>query len=430
MTDDGRGWFERARFGMFIHWGHSSQQGIELSWPLVGGVFVLPKGQSVPVEQYHSSAATFDPKSFDARDLAGTAKRCGMQYAVLTAKHHDGYAMFDSEYVTRDAGHGTGEGYGVMCSPCGRDLVREFVDAMRAEGLRVGLYYSLSDWHHPDYPAFTDADRPYQFPVGKPPDPERWPRYVEVMHGQVRELLSNYGTIDELWFDGGWERTPEQWRSEDLMSMIRELQPGIMVNDRLPGCGDFTTPEQFVPAEPPEGPWEVCMTMNESWAYNPSDSEWKPPRRLIHTLCEIAGKGGNLLLNVSPTGDGTLPRENVERLEAIEEWMSRNGESIVGTEAGLQPWQFYGPSTRRDNVVYLHLLMRPYETVTVRGVPIRRVRSVRALSTGDALEFSTRAAIIDSVQPDPKGELTIEVPEAVVDENATVLAVEFEGELV
>jgi alpha-L-fucosidase len=411
-------WFERARFGMFIHWGHSSQQGIELSWPLVGGVFVLPKGQSVPVEEYHSSAATFDPQRFDAGALARTAKRCGMQYAVLTTKHHDGYAMFDTKLTD----------YSVMHSPYGRDIVREYAEAMRAEGLRVGLYYSLSDWHHPDYPAFTDADRPYQFPIGKRLDPERWPRYVEVMHGQVRELLSNYGEIAELWFDGGWERTPEQWRSEELLAMIRELQPGIMVNDRLPGCRDFTTPEQFVPAAPPEGPWEVCMTMNESWGYNTSDSDWKSARQLIHTLCEIAGKGGNLLLNVSPTGDGTLPPENVERLEAIEGWMSGNGEAIIGTEAGLEPWQFYGPSTRRDNVVYLHMLMRPYETVTVRGVPIRRVRSVRALSTGDALEFSTRAAIIDIVQPDPKGELTIDVPESVVDENATVLAVEFEGE--
>lgn len=407
------GWFERARFGMFVHWGHSSQQEIELSWPLVGGVFALPKCQSVPVEEYHASAATFDPKAFDARELARTAKRCGMQYAVLTAKHHDGYAMFDTKLGD----------YSVAKS-CGRDIVREYVEAMRAEGLRIGLYFSLSDWHHRDYPAFTDADRPYQFPVGKPLDPARWPRYVEFMHGQVRELLTEYGRVDELWFDGGWERTPEQWRAEELMAMVRELQPEVMVNDRLPGQGDFTTPEQFVPAQPPEGRWEVCMTMNESWGWNPSDTEWKSARRMIHTLCEIAGKGGNLLLNVSPRGDGSLPAENVERLATIEEWMSRNGESIVGTGPGLEPWQFYGPSTKRGEAVYLHLLMRPYESVAVRGVPIRRVKSVRALSTGEALEYSTRAAIVDSVQPDPKGNLTIDVPERVVDEYATVIAVE------
>jgi alpha-L-fucosidase len=410
------GWFERARFGMLVHWGHSSQQEIELSWPLVGGVFVLPKCQSVPAEEYHASAATFDPKEFDAVALAQRAKRCGMQYAVLTAKHHDGYAMFDTKLSD----------YSVTRS-CGRDIVREYVEAVRAEGLRVGLYFSLSDWHHPDYPAFTDADRPYQFPVGKPVDAERWPRYVEFMRGQLRELLTNYGQIDELWFDGGWERTPAQWRAEELMAMARELQPGIIANDRLPGQGDFTTPEQFVPAQPPDGPWEVCMTMNESWGWNPSDTEWKGARQLIHTLCEIAGKGGNLLLNLSPKADGALPAENLERLDAIEGWMSRNEESIVDTEPGLEPWQFYGPSTKRGETLYLHLLMRPYESVTVRGIPIRRVRSVRTLSTGGVLEYSTRAAIIDSVQPDPKGELTIEVPEGAVDVYATVIAVEVAG---
>src|SRR3989454_6242958 len=199
-------WFNSARFGMFVHWGHSSQQGIELSWPLVGGVFALPRCQPVPVEQYHASAATFDPKEWDARELARTAKRCGMQYAVLTAKHHDGYAMFASRHSE----------YSVTHSPYGRDIVAQFAEAVRAEGLRVGLYFSLSDWHHPDYPAITQADLPYQFPRGIQPVPERWPCFLDYMFEQVRELLSNYGTIDLLWFDGGWERRPEEWRAREL----------------------------------------------------------------------------------------------------------------------------------------------------------------------------------------------------------------------
>ncbi len=409
-------WFDTARFGLFVHWGHSSQQKIELSWPLVGGVMALPECTAVPVEQYHSSAATFDPKGWDARELAALAKRCGMTYTVLTTKHHDGYAMFDTK--TSD--------YGVMRSPYGRDIVRESVEAMRAEGIRVGLYFSLIDWHHPDYPAFRQEDAPYRLPRGVPLDPERWPRFVEAMFEQMRELLTNYGQIDLLWFDGGWERTPEEWRARAFHEMIRGLQPDVVINDRLPGFGDYKTPEQFVPAAPPEGPWETCLTMNESWGYNPSDTRLKSTRQLIHTVCEVAGKGGNLLLNVSPMGDGRLPPEQLERLEAIAAWMAANGDSITGTTPGLEPWQWYGPSTRRDGTVYLHALMRPYESVTVRGVYIKRVKSVRALSTGAALAYTTRCSIPDRIlNSDPMGELTIEVPEAAVDPYATVIGVEF-----
>jgi alpha-L-fucosidase len=208
--------------------------------------------------------------------------------------------------------------------------------------------------------------------------------------------------------------------------MIRELQPDVVINDRLPGFGDYATPEQFVPAKPPEGPWETCLTMNESWGYQPSDTKYKSTRQLIHTLCEVAGKGGNLLLNVSPMGDGGLPPEQVRRLEQIAGWMAVNGESIAGTVPGLEPWQWYGPSTRRDGTVYLQGLMRPYESVTVRGVHIKRVETARALSTGENMGFTTRCSIPDRLlNLDPIGELTFDVPEAAVDQYATVIAVEF-----
>jgi alpha-L-fucosidase len=251
------------------------------------------------------------------------------------------------------------------------------------------------------------------------------------MFAQVRELLSNYGRIDVIWFDGGWERSIPQWRSRELAAMIRELQPEILINDRLPGVRGYVTPEQFVPPKAPDGSWETCLTINESWAYNPTDTRFKSARQLIHTLCEVAGRGGNLLLNVSPMGDGRLMPELVERLDVIERWMERNAESIVGTAPGLEPWQWYGPSTRRDNVTYVHLLMRPYDTVTVRGVRTKRVRSVRALSNGAELAFTTRCSIIDTlVNPDPLGELIIDVPADAIDEHATVLAIDFaEGPL-
>ena len=208
--------------------------------------------------------------------------------------------------------------------------------------------------------------------------------------------------------------------------MIHELQPGIMINDRLPGIGGYATPEQFVPPQPPEGPWETCMTVNESWAYNPADGQWKSARQLVHTLCEVAGRGGNLLLNVGPMGDGRLQPEITERLAGIERWMARNSQSIIGTVPGLEPWQCYGPSTRRGDTVYVHLLMRPYDSVTVRGVHVKRLQSARALSDGSTLDFSTRTGIIETLHADPLGEVTVRVPESSIDEFATVLALDFE----
>ena len=410
-------WFDTARFGMFVHWGHSSQRGIELSWPMVGG-FGPARTPEISVADYHATAATFNPTKWDARALAQRAKRLGMQYAVFTTKHHDGYNMYFTKHSD----------FSIERSPFGRDIVREFFDALRAEGLRVGVYFSLIDWHHPDYPAFRDEDKPYA--MGKWPKPgDAWPRFVDFMFAQVRELLTDYGKIDVIWFDGYWERSVDQWKSRELAQMIRELQPGILINDRLPREGHYDTPEQFVPAQPPERAWETCMTINESWGWNPRDTRWKSPRQLIRTICEVAGRGGNLLLNVGPTGDGELAPEIADRLDVVESWMARNIESIIGTTPALEAWQFYGPTTRRGDTVYAHLLMRPYDTVTVRGVRTKRLRSVTALVSGDELKFSTRTTITDAMaNPDPLGEVTIVVPDGAIDEYATVLKMEFEGE--
>jgi len=418
-------WFDGAGFGMFVHWDHASQQGLEVSWPLVGGVFALPKSQIVSPEQYHSSAATFDPTEWDPKALARRAADAGMRYAVLTAKHHSGYAMWPTR--TMD--------WSVAGSPCDRDLVGDFVGAMRAEGLRVGLYFSLSDWHNPDYPAFTDEHRPYVLGSSPPVPPEgQWSRFADTMFEQVRELLTDYGTIDLIWFDGGWERSPKLWRTRELEQLIRSLQPDILINDRLPGAlsafghagGDFSTPEQFVPASPPAGRWETCMTMNHSWGFSPDDTGYKTGRDLLHTLCEVTGKGGNLLLNVSPMGSGAIPPEQVERLETIGEWMRRNGEAVHDVEPGLEPWQFYGASTRRGERTYLLCLMRPYDVVTVRGVPVKRVRAATELASGTELEFTSRVGVLASLSGDPIGELRIEFPDALVDPLATVIALDID----
>ncbi len=411
-------WFDESRFGLFIHWSHISQRGWELSWPLVGGTPALPRCQDVPAETYHESAASFSPRPRAVRDWLEAGKRAGMGYAVLTAKHHDGFAMWH----TRESD------FSVEYSAYRGDLVREYVEAARELGLRIGLYFSLSDWHHPDYPAFTDAQRPYSYGQKNQPRPEQWHRYLEFMFAQIRELLTQYGQIDLLWFDGQWERTPEQWEASELHDLIRSLQPSVLVNDRLPGFGDFETPEQFVPAHPPTGRWETCLTMNESWGYNPSDTYYKSARDLVHALIETASRNGNLLLNIGPRGDGELPEEQSRRLDEIALWMSSYGETVIGTQPGLEPWQFYGPTTRKENSVFLHLLMRPYENVTLRGVPVHRVRSVREVRSRWELRHQTRCSVQDKLlNPDPLGELVIDVPERVVDPIATVIEVEFES---
>ena len=423
MDSDFNNWKD-ARFGIFVHWSHISQQGVEISWPLTGKVPMFPLAQDLPVDQYQSSSATFNPQKWDARALARTLRQAGAQYAVITAKHHDGYAMYDTGLSD----------FSIMHSPYAKDVVRQFTDAVRDEGMGVGLYFSLVDWHHPDYPAFTDADKPYHYFSGaSDPDPDKWKRYIDFLFGQVKEVLSNYGKIDLIWFDGQWEHSPQLWKAAELRAMIRSLQPGIVINDRLPLNGDFDTPEQFIPPKPPERPWETCMTMSTSWGYNRDDNQYKSATQLIHTLCEVAGRGGHFLLNVGPMGDGSLPPEQLERLSVIGSWMSRNGEAIKNAGPGLEPWQFYGPTTKKGNTVYLHLLMKPYQNVTLRGVHVNRVQSVSALGKNIKLDYARHITVSDQVLEaygvtDTVGDLIIQVPQAAIDDHATVIAVSYRFE--
>src|SRR5262245_51336747 len=258
-SDPTAAWFAGARLGLFVHWGHGRRRGWELSRPLVGGAPNLHHCQDVPAEAYHANAAAFLPERGAARGWLEQARRCGMRYAVLTTKHHDGFALWPS----------AASDFSIARTAYRGDLVGEFVEATRAAGLRVGFYFSLCDWLHPDYPAFTDADRPYRFGMAPRPTDAQWTRFHAALCTQLRELLTGYGRIDLLWFDGGWERSSETWRTPELVELIRSLQPDLVLNDRLPGAGDYDTPEQFVPPEPPGRPWETCLTMNESWAWNP-----------------------------------------------------------------------------------------------------------------------------------------------------------------
>lgn len=414
-------WFIGAGFGVFVHWDHASQQGLEVSWPLTGGISVLPSSfDAVPAADYHASAATFDPVNWDPVAFAQRMKAAGATYVVFTTKHHSGFVMWDT--ATTDWSI-------TKASPYGKDIVGPLADALRAEGLRVGFYFSLCDWHEPTYPPFEDSHRPYVLGSSPPQSSdEDAAKFRAYMQAQLTEILTQYGRVDELWFDGGWERPVPWWEPKELEALIRGFQPDIVINERLYSVGDFETPEQFVPAKPLPGPWETCMTMNDSWGYVPKDQNYKSSTQIIHTLCEIVGKGGNFLLNVSPMGDGALPAEQVERLDAVTRWMASHRASVVGVAPGLEPWQFYGPTTRRGSTLYCFALARPYESITVRGLPVKRVKSATVLGTGTALKTKKHTAIMESFLPDPTGELTVFVPESDLDEFATVIALEIDGD--
>jgi alpha-L-fucosidase len=415
-------WFTSARFGLFVHWGTYSAQGWEPSWPLVGGVPVFPHCQDVPADDYHATAGAFAPPPDAARDWARRARAAGMRYAVLTTKHHDGYALFPSAH----SDHGVGR-----FLP-GRDLVGEFVDACRAEDLRIGLYFSLSDWHHPDYPAFTDAMRPYDLFRLPRSAPEAWERFLADQRGQLTDLLTRYGPIDLLWFDGGWERRPGEWRSDELEAMLRSLAPEVVINDRLPGVGDYDTPEQGVPHRRPARPWETCMTMGESWGPLADDGPRKSVRTLLTVLADVAAGGGNLLLNVSPLGDGSLPEWQAERLDAIAGWMATHASAVHDTTPGLAAWQFHGPTTRRPHGdgqrVHLFCPMRPQETVVLRGVPGRHVTAVRALGSDTPLHWEPRLSAVDRIldHPEVVCDVVVDTPDEALDPLLTVIEVTFD----
>ncbi len=374
----------------------------------------------VSVAQYQSTAATFNPRGFDATALARLARSCGAQYLVFTARHHAGYSMFHTKVSDFSIEH----------SPYHADITRQVIDAVRAEGLRVGIYYSLSDWHHPDYPAFKESDKPYAYERYPRPSAEAWKRYLDYVRAQLTELLTQYGAIDLVWFDGQWERTPEEWHAPELRGLVASLQPNAIVNDRLPGQGDYETPEQFLPTKPPARPWELCLTMNDSWGWRPKDMNYKSPRYLARIVADVVSRGGNLLLNVSPTGDGDLPDVQVSILKELGEWIATHGEALIGVRPPPSTVDFYGPATVRENKLYLHLIDRPVESVVVRGVPVRRVRKVKVLGGEDSLPYEVPLAALDEhlLGPELLGELIIEAPAptaALID----VIAIEFDGPL-
>ncbi len=347
-------WFHQARFGMFIHWGLYSQLGRH-EWVM--------NRERIPVAEYEKLAVSFKPKSRPARAWAQLARQAGMKYMVMTTKHHEGFCLWDTRMTDYNA---------VKCGP-GRDLVAEFVDACREFGLRIGFYYSLMDWHHPDGARCAKSE-----PARK--------RFVEFTHGCVRELCGNYGKIDIMWYDVHWPLSADGWESRKMNRMVRRLQPDIIINNRSGLPEDFGTPEQHVRAEPQGRAWEACMTMNQSWGYTPIDRDWKSARDCVKLLGAAASGGGNLLLNIGPAPDGSIPPESRDVLTQVGQWVKRNGEAIYGTDRVHMEWQITGYWTAKGNIAYFHSHNWPGSELVIGGLKSKVLRA-ELLATGRRLRF-------------------------------------------
>lgn len=413
--------FNEWKFGLFIHWGPYSVASVEASWPIMRP---SPTRWHITEAEYRALPKRFNPVHFDPDAWVQLAKDAGQRYIVFTAKHHDGFCMFDSAFTN----------YKITRTPYGKDISAELAAAAHRAGMPFGFYYSLPDMTHPGY---RDTSKPTsQNYKGEPTRPE-WPLYLDYVRLQLTELLTHYGPIVVIWFDG-ITRPDQPFDGPNLVRLIRELQPETLINNRVEGGGDFGTPEERVPqgiptkraagdnlailatrsgATTPSAanfrPWETCMTINGTWAYNKYDRNFKSTRQLIRTLADIASKGGNLLLDVGPEPDGTIQPEFVERLRGIGAWLKVNGSSIYGTTYG--PFQDlpFGRSTRKGNTVYLHIFDWPEGGSLQLAAASLRVSSVRLLASGQALRFRQK-----------RGQIQIEIPKRPLDQNDTVLAME------
>ena len=383
--------FRERRFGMFLHWGLYSITATE-EW--------LRSIEEMPKEAYEPMQFEFNPTHYNPKEWARMCKEAGMKYAVLTAKHHDGFCLYDTK--TTDFNSVVG---------CGRDLVREYVDAFRAEGIGVGLYYSIIDWHHPDFPHYGDKQHPMRNDPTQTNENRNFDRYLDYMFEQIRELCTNYGQLDVLWFDFSYDdMRGEKWRATELVNMVRSLQPNVVIDNRLEVSGegfgslvtdnptvysgDFVSPEQIIPSDGIRDchgdlvPWEACITMNNHWGYNSTDKNFKPADMIVRKLVECVSKGGNMIMNVGPDATGEFPKESVEILKGIGEWMHRNSKSIYGCGYSGLPKPENGRITRNGNFLYYHIMEAQVNFIRLEGIRPEQVKKIRLLRDGSELRIA------------------------------------------
>jgi alpha-L-fucosidase len=376
-------WWRESRFGLFIHWGLYAIPAGEWNGSTNHAEWIRESAR-IPLKQYDEFVSQFNPAKFNADKWVTMAKNAGMKYIVITSKHHDGFCLFDSKETDFD----------VMSTPFKRDILKELSDACAKQGLTLCFYHSIMDWHNPDYlpRRIWETDRPA---AGAD-----YEKYVSYMKNQLNELLTNYGKIGVIWFDGEWESTWTHERGKALYEYLRKMRPDLIINNRVDKgrtdmagmtkdtifCGDFGTPEQEIPSMGLPGlDWESCMTMNDHWGYNKNDQNWKSSEDLVRKLIDIASKGGNFLLNIGPTSEGLFPDTSIERLKDMGAWMRENSESIYGTQASPFQKLEWGRCTQkvqgRETILYLHVFNWPIDGKLV--IPGLTNKIVKAYALND-----------------------------------------------
>ncbi len=397
-------WFEDAKLGIFIHWGIYSVNGIDESWSFFN--------QYLSYNDYMKQLSGFNASKYNPGDWAKLVKESGARYTVITTKHHDGVALWNSKCNTLNV---------VQQTPAKRDLISPFVNEIRKNGIKMGLYYSLLDWSHPDYPNKTKTEKRYVN------DSVRWSRFVNFNFCQLKELSDNFHP-DLYWFDGDWEQSAEAWKARELSEMLRQENRNVILNSRIQGYGDYSTPEQGLPLSRPQGRyWELCMTMNDSWGYQQNDNNYKTPNQIIRIFIDCIASGGNLLLDIGPRADGTIPDEQVNILKELGRWTSKHAEAIYGTRAGISPVYSYGPSTlsKTGDILYLFIPYKPIGPVMLKGIR-NKINRIWVVGNGTKLNMDVKMKPYWSSVP---GIVYFDLPDSVLDGQVTVVAVLLDGKL-
>lgn len=399
-------WFSDAKLGIFIHWGVYSLGNTSESWAF--------HNKRISHTNYMAQLDSFTASNYNPEYWAEIIRKSGAKYSVITSKHHDGIALWDTKQNNLNTTHK---------SPAKRDLLTPFVNALRNNDIKVGIYYSLIDWTHPDYPGFLKDSSKYKIED----NPAKWQNFIKFCHGQIEELSAEFNP-DLFWFDGDWEHSAEEWQAPTIKANILSHNPNAIINGRLQGFGDYDTPEQNFPVTRPNLKyWELCMTMNDSWGYQKNDNNYKTPYEIITIFADAISMGGNLLLDITPMQDGSIPKIQIETLEEIGNWTNKHQEAIFGTLGGMPQGHFYGPSTisKDSTSLYLFIPAKTSGSIVVKGLD-NSIKSITVVGDSTKLNHKIVGKISWSQIP---GLVYIDIPENVQDKYMSVIKLELDKPL-